>query len=116
MGGGPENRCVGHVYGLDGAVQRQSSAPVNGRMCLKHVKLKKLQYITLLHQVGISLYLMKMHDQTTLKQVACFSAILAYQPQLFNGITHEQRQEFMLEVASHIDKPLITFSICWNVA
>jgi len=45
-----------------------SNAPDDGRMRPKHVDLKKLQQITLLHQVGISLYfMMKMHGQTTLK-------------------------------------------------
>jgi hypothetical protein len=45
-----------------------SSAPDDGRMRPKHVELRKLQLITLLHQVGISLYLvMKMHSQTNLK-------------------------------------------------
>jgi hypothetical protein len=45
MGGGPESRCAG---------------------C--HVELKKLQYITLMQQVGISLYFMTMmHGQTTLR-------------------------------------------------
>jgi len=49
MGGGPESRCLGRVYRLDGAVRLHRTAP-------------------LLHQVGISLYFMiKMHGQTTLK-------------------------------------------------
>jgi len=72
MGGGPQSHCVGRVYGLEGAVQRTfqtvhtthaaalrntthlqtgktvccnltSSAPDDGRMHPKHVKLKKLQ-------------------------------------------------------------------------
>ena len=47
-----------------------SSVPDGGRMRQKHVELKKLQQITLLHQVGISLYfMMKMHGQTTLKYI-----------------------------------------------
>ena len=42
MGGGLESRCLGRVYGADGAVR--------------------------LHQVGISLYFMReMNGQTTLK-------------------------------------------------
>jgi len=45
-----------------------SSAPDDRHMRPKHFKLRKLQEITLLHQVGISLYfMMKMHGQTTLK-------------------------------------------------
>jgi len=43
MGGGLESRCVGRVYGLEGAVRRTSSAPDDGRMRPKHVELKKLQ-------------------------------------------------------------------------
>jgi len=46
MGGGLENRCVGCVYGADGAM----------------------------HQVGISHYFMrKMHSQTTLKFFIIFT-------------------------------------------
>ena len=45
MGGGLESRCVGRLYGADGAVR-----------------------LTSLHQVGISDYFMrKMHGQTSLK-------------------------------------------------
>jgi len=49
MGGGPESRCVGRVYGLNGAVHGTfqticcnltSSAPDDGRMRPKHVELK----------------------------------------------------------------------------
>ena len=69
MGGGPESRCVGRVYSLDGAVTVHttyaaalgttthlqtgcrkpyaatltSSAPDDGRMRPKHVELRKLQ-------------------------------------------------------------------------
>ena len=73
MGGGPDSRCVGRVYGLDGAVRHHpnrthdlrsgcqdhhpstnwvqktmccnltSSAPDDGRMRPEHVQLKKLQ-------------------------------------------------------------------------
>ena len=48
MGGGPESRCVGRVYGADGAVKTircnlTSSAPDNGRLRPKHVELRKLQ-------------------------------------------------------------------------
>jgi len=51
VGGGPESRCVGPVYGLDGAVRRHHPNRPN-----------------LLLQAGISLYFtMKMHGQTTLK-------------------------------------------------
>jgi len=51
MGDGPENRCVGRVYGLDGAVRRHQPKRPN-----------------LLRQFGIPLYfMMKMHGQTTLK-------------------------------------------------
>jgi len=50
-----------------------SSVPDDGLMRPKHVELRKLQQITLLHQVGISLYfIMKMHDQTTLKLQSVF--------------------------------------------
>ena len=57
MGGGPESRCVGRVYGLDGAVHHHSStnwvqkticcnlisnAPDDGRLSPKHVELRKL--------------------------------------------------------------------------
>jgi len=46
-----------------------SNAPDDGSMHPKHVELKKLQYITLLHQVGISLYfMMKTRGQTALKK------------------------------------------------
>ena len=96
MGGGPESRCIGRVYGLDGAciihtahylssgskdhhqstksVQKiiccnlTSNAPDDGRMRPKHVELRIHQQITLLHQVGISHYFMvNMHGETTLK-------------------------------------------------
>jgi len=49
MGGGLESRCVGRVYGAEGAVRLAiccnltSSAPDDGRMRPKHVELKKLQ-------------------------------------------------------------------------
>jgi len=62
MGGGPESRCIGRVYGLDGAVRGSqdphpstnwvqkticcnltSNAPDDGRMRPKHVELKKIQ-------------------------------------------------------------------------
>jgi len=59
MGGGPESRCVGRVYGLDGAVRLRppiyklgaenhklnltSSAPDDGRTRPKHVELRTLQ-------------------------------------------------------------------------
>ena len=54
MGGGPESRCVGRVYGLvyhpsTNWVQKTiccnliSSAPDDGRMRPKHVELKKFQ-------------------------------------------------------------------------
>ena len=58
MGGGPESRCVGRVYSLDGAVHGTihgtgcrksyaatltSSAPEDGRVRPKHVELRKLQ-------------------------------------------------------------------------
>jgi len=85
MGGGPESRCLGRVSGLEGAVRLPnlthdlpsgsqdhhpstnsvqksvscnltSSAPGDGLMRPKHVELKKLQQITLLHQAVISLY------------------------------------------------------------
>jgi len=36
MGGGLESRCVGHVYGADGAV----NAPDDGRTYPKHVELR----------------------------------------------------------------------------
>jgi len=98
MGDGPESRWVGRVSGLEVArhlpnrthdlrsgsqdhhpstnsVQEiiccnlASSASDDGRMRPKHVELKKLQQITLLHEVGISFYFtMKMHGQTTLKK------------------------------------------------
>jgi len=37
MGGGLESRCVGRVYGADGAVR---VAPDDGRMYPKHVELR----------------------------------------------------------------------------
>ena len=42
MGGGIECRCVGRVYGLDGAVARHHPhhAPDDGRMYPKHVELR----------------------------------------------------------------------------
>ena len=41
MGGGLESRCVGRVYGADGAVRCTAlSAPDDGRMYPKHVKLR----------------------------------------------------------------------------
>jgi len=41
MGGGLESRCVGRVYGADGAVRcnSTSNAPNDGRMSPKHVEL-----------------------------------------------------------------------------
>jgi len=48
MGGGPESRCVGRVYGLDGAQKTTrcnltSSARDDGRMRPKHVELRMRQ-------------------------------------------------------------------------
>ena len=47
MGGGLESRCVGRVYGADGAVRRTapsgnstSNVPDDGRMYPKHVELR----------------------------------------------------------------------------
>jgi hypothetical protein len=46
MGGGLDSRCVGRVYGADGAVQKTiccnstSNAPDDGRMYPKHVELR----------------------------------------------------------------------------
>jgi len=47
MGGGFQSRCVGRVYGVDGAVQSHgttrnstSNAPDDGRMYPKHVELR----------------------------------------------------------------------------
>jgi len=47
MGGGLESRCVGRVYGADGAVRQKticcnstSNIPDDGRMCPKHVELR----------------------------------------------------------------------------
>jgi len=46
MGGGLESRCVGRVYGADGAVHgticcnSTSNAPDDGRMYPKHVELR----------------------------------------------------------------------------
>ena len=90
--GGLGSRCVGRVYGADGAVRQRphhthdlrsgsqdhhpstnccnstSNAPDDGRMPPKHVELKNINKITSLHQVGISHYFMiKIHGQTTLK-------------------------------------------------
>ena len=84
MGGGLESRCVGRVCGVDdphlkhelrsgsqdhhpskNSVQKTiscnstSNAPDYGRMYPKHVELRIHQQITLLHQVGISNYLMR---------------------------------------------------------
>ena len=94
MGGGLESRCVGRVYGADGArhhphcthdlhscsqdhhpsknsvrkticCNSTSNGPNDGRMRLSYEHINK---ITSLHQVGISHYFMrKMHSQTTLK-------------------------------------------------
>ena len=88
MGGGLESRCVGRVYGVDGAVRRLHphhpsknsvqkticcnsffNAPDDGHMYPKHVEVKKyINKITLLHYVGISHYyfMRKMHGQTAL--------------------------------------------------
>ena len=53
IGGGLESRCVGRVYGADGAVLR-----------------------TLLHQVGISSYFMrKMHGQKPSTFIRYFSNV-----------------------------------------
>jgi len=70
MGGGLESRCVGRVYGADGAVcNLRSNAPDDGRMSPKHVELRIHKKITLLHQVSISHYFMrKMHGETTPKR------------------------------------------------
>jgi len=58
MGGGPDSRCVGRVYGLDGAHHPNSTHDLrsgsqdhhpstnwvdDGRMRPKHVELRKLQ-------------------------------------------------------------------------
>ena len=52
MGGGLESRCVGRVYGADGAMQSvqkticcnsTSNAPDDGRMYPKHVELRIYQ-------------------------------------------------------------------------
>jgi hypothetical protein len=45
MGGGLESRCVGRVYGADGAVgcNSTSNAPDDGRMYPKHVELRMNQ-------------------------------------------------------------------------
>jgi len=43
MGGGLESRCVGRLYGADGAVHGCSSisnAPDDRHMCPKHVELR----------------------------------------------------------------------------
>ena len=40
MGGGLESRCVGRVYGADGARHGTSNVPDDGRMYPKHVELK----------------------------------------------------------------------------
>jgi len=40
MGGGLESRCVGRVYGADGAVASPSNASDDGRMRSKHVELR----------------------------------------------------------------------------
>ena len=40
MGGGLESRCVGRVYGADGALHSTSSAPDDGCMYPKHVELR----------------------------------------------------------------------------
>jgi len=45
MGGGLESRCVGRVYGADGAVRRNSTsnAPDDGCMYSKHFELRIYQ-------------------------------------------------------------------------
>jgi len=99
MSGGLESRCVSRVYDADGAARHHthrthdlrsgsqdhhssknsvqkticcnstSSAPDDGRIRPKHVKLRIPQSINLLDQFGISHYfMMKMHGQTTLKK------------------------------------------------
>jgi len=43
MGGGLESRCVGRVYGADGAVRPHSTIRTHGRMYPKHVELRRHQ-------------------------------------------------------------------------
>ena len=43
LGGGLESRCVGIVYGADGARHGTSNAPDDGRMYPKHVELRIYQ-------------------------------------------------------------------------
>jgi len=50
MGGGLESRCVGSVYGADGAVVAQHHP---------HRTLEYINKIASLHQVGISLYFLR---------------------------------------------------------
>jgi hypothetical protein len=58
MDGCLESRCVGRVYGADGAVRRTAPS----------IHQEYINKITLLHQVGIPNYFMrKKHVQTTLK-------------------------------------------------
>jgi len=102
MGGGLESRCVGRVYGADGAVCNNRTVNTTYAAALKttthpetrcrkpyaetqHLMLlmmgmctrnmssqEHINKITQLHQVGISLYIMrKMHGQTTLVVLLC---------------------------------------------
>ena len=71
MGGGLESRCVGRVYGADGAVRRTAPfAPMMG-VCTRNMSSQEyVNKINLLHQGGITSYFMKkMHGQTTLKSL-----------------------------------------------
>jgi len=87
MGGGLESRCVGRVYGADGAAAALKTTTHPKTRCIKphaatqHLMLlmmgvctrnmssqEYINKITFLHQVGISHYFTrKMHGQTTLK-------------------------------------------------
>jgi hypothetical protein len=88
-GGGRESRCVGRVYGVEGAaraaalrtsarqqgwVQKtvscntRSSAPDDGRKRPKHVALKNINKLHLLHLVDLTHYfIIRMHGQTNFK-------------------------------------------------
>jgi len=69
MGGGLDSRCVGRVYGADGATHPKKTRCRKPYAATQHLKLlmmgvcsrnmssyEYINKITLLHQVGISLY------------------------------------------------------------
>ena len=81
-----------------------SNAPDDGRMYPKHVALRIHQYITLLHQVGVSLYfMMEIHRQTTLKYW-----ILSHFP-----VTEENTLQQLWDICSFIH--VLHMSMCSGI-